>query len=141
MNGYIFHFNNNEDNNINNNSNKKESSFNNKNKSSNSKNNSRINSHNKNKNKKRFRNSFYSGSDTKTIDYNNSNHSYKNDFSGSIDMSKIVNKNKIDSNIIIGTPKLVSVNKNLFQNKNRIIKYPNKSKKKSYIKRILFSKI
>ena len=117
------------DNNINNNSNKKESSFNNKNKSSNSKNNSRINSHNKNKNKKRFRNSFYSGSDTKTIDYNNSNHSYKNDFSGSIDMSKIVNKNKIDSNIIIGTPKLVSVNKNLFQNKNRIIKYPNKSKK------------
>ena len=110
----------------NNNVNKRNNSINkNKNKG-----NFRINN-SKNKNRKRFRNSFYSQSDNKTIDYNNSNHSYKNDYSDSIDMSKIINKNKIDSNIIVGTPKLVQMNKNLFRNKNKT-KNENKSKKKEY---------
>ena len=65
-------------------------------------------------NRKRYRNTFNGSSVNRTIDSNNSNQSSKNDFSSSLDISKVVKKNKIDSNIIIGIPKLVPVNKKIF---------------------------
>ena len=52
----------------------------------------------------------------RTLDNSKSNRS--NDDSTSLDVSKIIKKNKIDSNIIIGIPKLVPVNKKIFAKLN-----------------------
>ena len=78
--------------------------------------------------KKRYRNTFNGNSVNRTIDSNNSNQSSKNDFSSSLDISKVIKKNKIDSNIIIGIPKLVPVNKKIFTNvKNKFNKLKSNS--------------
>ena len=81
-------------------------------------------------NRKRYnRNTFNGSSVNRTIDSNNSNQSSKNDFSSSLDISKVVKKNKIDSNIIIGIPKLVPVDKKLFTNVKN--KFNNNNNKKT----------
>ena len=79
-------------------------------------------------NKKRYRNTFNGNSFNKTIDSNNSNLSSKNGFGSSLDIQKVIKKNKIDSHIIIGIPKLVSINKKIFPN---IKKHFSKKKLKS----------
>ncbi len=78
-------------------------------------------------NKKRYRNTFNGNSINKTIDSNNSNLSNKNGFGSSLDIKKVIKKNKIDSNIIIGIPKLVPINKQIFNMKNKFSKKKLKS--------------
>ena len=78
-------------------------------------------------NKKRYRNTFNGNSINKTIESNNTYLSNKNVFGSSLDIKKVIKKNKIDSNIIIGIPKLVPINKQIFNMKNKFSKKKLKS--------------